>query len=210
MDINNLKFNEKGLIPAIIQDYKSGQVLMMAFMNEESILKTIETKKTCFYSRSREKLWTKGETSGHFQYVKDIRYDCDEDCLLILVEQIGPACHTNNYSCFYRSFEEKELSETIEFANDKAKVLQEVFEVILDRRENPKEGSYTNYLFEKGIDKILKKVGEESAETIIAAKNNEKSEIQYETADLFYHLLVMLADRGLEPNDIYKELEKRK
>ncbi len=199
-----IKYNQDGLVPAIIQDHNSGCVLMMAYMNAESLAKTIAEGKTCFYSRSRNKLWTKGEESGHFQYVKEISVDCDCDCLLIKVEQVEAACHTNNYSCFYRDLDGDQLP-TSAYAD----VLKSVTATIADRVANPKEGSYTNYLFDKGIDKMLKKVGEECAEVIIGAKNNSKEEVTYETADLFYHLLVMLHKMGLSPEDIYRELDKR-
>ena len=205
-----VKFDDKGLIPAIIQDYKSGTVLMMAYMNKESLEKTIETGKTVFWSRSRNKLWMKGETSGHYQHVQNIRIDCDEDCLLIEVEQEEAACHTNNYSCFYRKYNDGKLQEAQQSDFNKAKVLEDVYNVIVDRVKNPKEGSYTNYLFEKGIDKMLKKVGEETAEVIIAAKNNAPDEIRYEVSDLIYHLLVMMVERKVSLDDIYSELEGRK
>ncbi len=210
--IEKLKFDKDGLIPAIIQDHKSGLVLMMAYMNKESIKKTISTGKTTFWSRSRQKLWTKGEESSHYQYVKKINIDCDEDCLLIQVEQVEAACHTNNYSCFYRKYDIEKDSFTDETVNEyiKSQVLQEVYEIIEDRIENPKEGSYTNYLFKEGLDKILKKVGEESAEVIIAAKNNNKEEIIYEVADLVYHLLVLLVEQKVTLKEIYQELSKRR
>jgi phosphoribosyl-ATP pyrophosphohydrolase/phosphoribosyl-AMP cyclohydrolase len=208
--IDQLKFDDKGLIPAIIQDCKTGAVLMMAYMNKESIEKTIETGRTVFWSRSRQKLWVKGESSGHFQYVKSMNIDCDEDCLLIKVDQVDAACHTNQYSCFYREYRDGQIKEAQCDNFNNAKVLQDVYDIIVDRVKNPKEGSYTNYLFEKGLDKMLKKVGEESAEVIIAAKNHDISEIRYEVADLLYHLLVVLVERGLTLEDVYKELEGRK
>lgn len=208
--VEQLKFDDRGLIPAIIQDDKTGSVLMMAYMNKESIEKTLETGKTVFWSRSRQKLWMKGETSGHYQYVKNICLDCDEDCLLVKVEQVGAACHTNKPSCFYREYKEEQLIDVEDESFNKAKILQDVYNVIVDRVKNPKEGSYTNYLFEKGLDKMLKKVGEEAAEVIIAAKNKAADEIRYEVADLLYHLLVVLAERGLTLDEIYQELEGRK
>lgn len=207
--IDCVRFDEHGLVPAIIQDAYSGTVLMMAYMNKESLKQTIQTGRTVFWSRSRQKLWNKGESSGHYQYVKDIRVDCDGDCLLIQVEQEGAACHTNNYSCFYRQYSNEQLQEKELKAFNKAKVIDEVYNTIINRVKNPKEGSYTNYLFEKGIDKMLKKVGEETAEVIIAAKNQAVDEIQYEIADLVYHLLVVMVERGLTPEDIYNELESR-
>ncbi|NLY44161.1 MAG: bifunctional phosphoribosyl-AMP cyclohydrolase/phosphoribosyl-ATP diphosphatase HisIE [Clostridiaceae bacterium] len=207
-----LKYDKDGLIPAVIQDYRTGSVLMVAYMNKESIRRTIETGKTVFWSRSRQKYWTKGETSGHFQYVKNIQVDCDADCLLIQVEQVGAACHTNNYSCFYREYKEGQIVEKEKKPESfqKAKVLQDVYDVIVDRVKNPREGSYTNYLFTKGLDKMLKKVGEEAAEVIIAAKNKDAGEIRYEVADLLYHLLVVLVERGITLDEIYEELENRR
>ena len=204
-----MKFDEKGLIPAIIQDFTTNKVLMLAYMNEESFKNTLETGKTTFWSRSKGRFWTKGEESGHFQTVKEIYFDCDEDALLIKVVQEGAACHTNNYSCFYRKFEDGELKE-IETSGANAQILYEVYDVICDRLKNPKEGSYTNYLFEKGLDKMLKKVGEEAAEVIIAAKNRSKDEVRYEVADLFFHLLVTLKEQEIEPDEIFEKLKKRR
>jgi phosphoribosyl-ATP pyrophosphohydrolase/phosphoribosyl-AMP cyclohydrolase len=201
--ISKLKFDDKGLIPAIIQDYTNGQVLMLAYMNEQSLRKTMETGQTHFYSRSRDELWHKGETSGHFQNVKGISYDCDADALLIKVEQMGAACHTGHRSCFFNTvIEQPDVG--------KEDVLAELYDVIVDRKKNPKEGSYTDYLFEKGIDKILKKVGEESAEVIIAAKNGVYDEVRWEVADLFYHVLVLLVQQGMTLDDIYAELKGRR
>ena len=201
-----LKYDEKGLIPAVVQDYKTREVLMVAYMNEESLKKTIETKMTHFYSRSRQTLWQKGETSGHTQSVKEIRVDCDCDTLLVLVEQEGVACHTGNYSCFYTDLLTKQ---EIPFESLDRGVLYEIYETIKNRVKNPVEGSYTNYLFEKGIDKMLKKVGEESAEVIIAAKNRVFEEVRYEVADLMYHLSVVLVEQGLTWDDIFEELKTR-
>lgn len=214
--IDNIKFDDRGLIPAIIQDYQNGQVLMMAYMNQESLQKTLDTGKTWFYSRSRQKLWMKGEESGHIQEIKEILYDCDADTLLIKVIQTGVACHTGHYSCFYRDING---NETEEAAVDVEKVysskqgpgiLYELYDIITDRREKMPEGSYTAYLFDKGLDKILKKVGEENAEVIIAAKNREKSEVVYEVSDLIYHLLVLLVEQGVELGDIFAELKSRR
>lgn len=201
MDIN-VKFDESGLVPAVVQDYKTGKVLMLAYMNEESLKLTIKTGKTWFYSRSRDKLWNKGETSGNFQYVKEINLDCDGDAILIKVDQVGNACHTGNRSCFFNEIKSGEKCLNY-------KVLYDLEDRILDRRKNPKEGSYTNYLFEKGIDKILKKIGEESAEVIIAAKNQDRYETVYEMADLFYHCLVLLNEKDIKLDDIFLELIKR-
>ncbi|MBN4050737.1 MAG: bifunctional phosphoribosyl-AMP cyclohydrolase/phosphoribosyl-ATP pyrophosphatase [Alkaliphilus sp.] len=195
-------FKENTLIPAIVQDFYTKEVLMLAYMNEESLRLTKETKTTWFYSRSRKELWNKGATSGNYQTVINIKYDCDEDTFLISVIPKGPSCHTNNYSCFYRT-----LLEGPEQTSFKA--LLDLENTIADRKDNPKEGSYTNYLFNNGIDKILKKIGEESAEIIIAAKNNSKQEVIYETSDFIYHMMVMLKEMGIPFSDILKNLSKR-
>lgn len=214
--MENIKFDEKGLIPAIIQDDKSGQVLMLAYMNRESLTKTIATGKTWFYSRSRQQLWMKGEESGHIQEVKEILYDCDQDTLLVKVEQTGVACHTGHYSCFYRDINGNEVKpaivdvEKIYASRQGPGILYELYDVISNRKEKMPEGSYTTYLFDKGLDKILKKVGEENAEVIIAAKNREKPEVVYEVADLIYHLLVLLVEQGVELGDIFAELKSRR
>ncbi len=202
-----IKYDEKGLIPAIIQDSSNNEVLMMAYMNEESLNKTLASGYTWFFSRSRQQLWMKGESSGNTQKVEQILYDCDEDTLLIKVKPAGPACHTGNYSCFYRDLQGEEIDTSIPF---QINILQELYQIILSRQQEMPEGSYTSYLFQEGIDKILKKVGEESAEVIIAAKNQEKSEVVYETADLIYHLLVMMVEQGIKLSDIYKELRSRR
>lgn len=214
--INTIKFDDKGLVPAIIQDYQSGQVLMMAYMNTESLEKTMSTGKTWFYSRSRQSLWMKGESSGHVQTVKEIFYDCDEDTLLIKVEQTGAACHTGHYSCFYRNAAGEEVAPAV-FDPDKvyssqagSGILYELYDVIADRQKKMPEGSYTTYLFDKGLDKILKKVGEENAEVIIAAKNRSKSELVYEASDLLYHLMVLLVEQGVSLEDIFTELKSRR
>lgn len=200
MNLEDLRFDSNGLITAVIQDVSTKEVLMVAYMNEESLHKTIETGQTWFFSRSRNELWHKGETSGNFQHVKGIRYDCDGDALLIEVEPLGPSCHTGEKSCFYRGIVE---SEPI------VSVISQLFDTVKIRKANPKEGSYTNYLFDKGIDKILKKVGEETSEVIIAAKNNSKEELIYETADLVYHMTVLLVNQGIDPIEISNELKKR-
>lgn len=207
--ISELKFDEKGLIPAIAQDAVSGEILMCAYMNEESLKKTLETGKATYFSRSRQELWEKGATSGHVQYVRDIFVDCDGDALVLKITQEGAACHTGNPSCFYRKLVDGKLIEIPTGLGRNPKILYDVYNVIVDRVKNPKEGSYTNYLFEKGIDKMLKKVGEESAEVIIASKNYVKSEVQYETADLLYHLSVVLVEEGLTWDDIFQELSSR-
>lgn len=215
--IDNIKFDERGLVPAIIQDYKSGQVLMMAYMNTESVEKTLQTGHTWFFSRSRQTLWMKGESSGHIQKVKQILYDCDADTLLIQVEQTGAACHTGHYSCFYREAGGAEIAPAVfdpeKIYNSEQQgpgILYELYDVIQDRHEKMPEGAYTTYLFDKGIDKILKKVGEETAEVIIASKNRVKSEVVYETADLMYHLMVLLVEQGVELGDIFAELKSRR
>ena len=209
MFIDEIKFDEKGLVPAVVQDAADGRVLMVAYMNRESLEKTVETGRTWFFSRSRNQLWNKGETSGNFQEVEEILVDCDADTLVVKVRQHGPACHTGNPTCFFRK-----VSENGELADYEApataSILDEVYAVVKDRMENPKEGSYTNYLLDTGIDKILKKVGEECSETIIAAKNEEPSEIALETSDLLYHLIVMIAERGMTMEDIYSELKHRR
>ena len=205
MTLDNIKYDEKGLVPAIIQDMDSREVLMMAYMNAESLEKTLETGTTWFWSRSRGKLWNKGESSGHFQYVKSINFDCDGDTLLIKVEQIGVACHTGTKSCFFNQLVEPRKNDT----EADIYIIEKLYDVIKDRKINPKEGSYTNYLFDKGIDKMLKKVGEENAEVIIAAKNPNKDELVYETSDLIYHLLVLLNEKNIPLEEIYRELNKR-
>ncbi|HAP33200.1 MAG TPA: bifunctional phosphoribosyl-AMP cyclohydrolase/phosphoribosyl-ATP pyrophosphatase [Lachnospiraceae bacterium] len=204
ISFKDLKTDDKGLVPVVVQDYKNKEVLMVAYMNEEAFNKTLECGMMTYYSRSRQELWLKGDTSGHFQYVKELRIDCDNDTILAKVEQIGAACHTGNRSCFYRTFLKKEYSET-----DASTVLKTEYDTIADRKVNPKEGSYTNYLFDKGIDKILKKVGEEATEIIIASKNPDKEEIKYEIADFMYHLMVLMVQRGITWDDVMEELYNR-
>lgn len=205
----DIKFDEKGLIPAVVQNRDTKEVLMVAYMNKEAFDKTLETGKATFFSRSRNQLWVKGETSSNFMYVREIRVDCDEDCLVLLVDPAGPACHTGNRSCFYRKIENSVLIEDKE-REDLSDVMSVDEAVIIDRKRNPEDGSYTNYLFEKGEDKILKKVGEEAAEVVIAGKNRSKSEISYEVADLIYHLTVMLVDNDMTWDDIYREMKRRR
>ncbi len=247
-----VKYNADGLVPAITQDIRTDEVLMLAYMNEEALRKTIETGLVHYYSRSRQKLWLKGETSGHYQKVRSISIDCDGDTLLIKAEQTGAACHTGHRSCFFTRLDADELKagadmvhcgdnedtagqtanipaaaseagfcseSSADAADGKGsgkpaegagpEVLGEVFDIICDRLKNPKEGSYTNYLFTKGLDKILKKVGEEACEVIIASKNGQAGEISAEIADLFYHIMVLLAQQGMTLNNIYEELKKR-
>lgn len=202
--IGKLKFDEKGLIPAIVQDVKSGTVLMMAYMNQEALHRTITEGRTYFYSRSREALWAKGETSGHIQTVAAIYYDCDADTLLVQVHQQGVACHEGTFSCFSYVLAENKEAVPSDWA-----VLSWLEEIIKKRKEELPSESYTTYLFTKGLDKILKKVGEEATEVVIAAKGGKKEEIIYETADLFYHLLVLLQEKEIDLNQIWQELAKR-
>lgn len=199
---DELRFNEDGLIPAIVQDAASKEVLTLAYMNKESYEKTLETKETWFYSRSRQALWHKGETSGNTQAVKGIRYDCDQDALLVLVEPSGPACHTGSYSCFTKE-------QTEEQAADRFGIMNELERVIAERQAEMPEGAYTTYLFREGVDKILKKVGEEASEVIIAAKNRDHEELKWEAADLLYHLLVLLREQSLPLDDVLDVLKKR-
>ena len=201
LDINQLKFDEKGLIPAIVVDSVSKKVLTLAYMNKESIEITIAKKLTCFYSRSRNELWLKGETSGNYQHVVSICADCDNDALLVVVEPDGPACHTGEESCFFNTVWEND--ELKEFS------LSGLVKLIEGRKTEKTEGSYTTYLFEKGIDKILKKVGEECTEVIIAAKADDKKETIYEIADLAYHTLVLMIQMGISLEDIHKEHASR-
>ena len=201
VDIKELKFDEKGLIPAIVKDAVTGKVLTLAYMNEESLKISMEKELTCFWSRSRNELWLKGETSGNYQHIVSITADCDKDALLVLVEPDGPACHLGNETCFenpvFESDERREFS------------YEQLFELIRGRKVNKQEGSYTTYLFDKGIDKILKKVGEESTEVIIAAKAEDKAETVYEIADLAYHVMVLMIEAGIDLKDIHKELASR-
>ncbi len=200
----DFKLNPDGLIPVIVQDYQNQEVLMLAYMNEEAFNNTLATGKMTYFSRSRRTLWIKGETSGHYQYVKSLSLDCDNDTILARVKQIGAACHTGARSCFFQTLAEKEYRDT-----NPLRVFEDVFQVILDRKEHPKEGSYTNYLFDKGIDKILKKLGEEATEIVIAAKNPDPEEVKYEISDFLYHMMVLMADRGITWEDITGELANR-
>lgn len=193
----NLKKDSQGLVPAIVRDYSTGEVLMLAYMNKESFKISLEKKKACFFSRSRQKLWLKGEMSGNFQNIVSISADCDMDTLLIDVIPEGPACHTGEKSCFFNKI----------YGEDRF-TIEDLFDLIKDRKANPKVGSYTTYLFEKGIDKILKKIGEESTEVIIGTKNS-KEESVYEITDLCYHVLVLMAETGITLDDIRNELKSR-
>lgn len=200
-DMMDLKFDDKGLIPVVVQDYYTKQVLTVAYMNKESLEITIREGRTCFFSRSRQELWRKGETSGNTQEVVNITADCDKDTLVIQVIKKGPACHTGAVSCF---FETVYQSTTVP-----AFSVDALYDMIRGRKENPKEGSYTNYLFDKGIEKILKKVGEESTEVVIAAARDKREEVIYEVSDLAYHLMVMMVETGVRPEEIVKELAGR-
>lgn len=200
----DFKLNSDGMVPVIVQDYKSSEVLMLAYMNEEAFGATLHTGKMTYYSRSRQMLWLKGETSGHFQHVKSLTLDCDNDTILAKVSQTGAACHTGKPSCFFQPLTEREYN-----SHNPLKVFEDVYGIILDRKANPKEGSYTNYLFDKGIDKILKKLGEEATEIVIAAKNPDPEEIKYEISDFLYHVMVLMADKGISWEDITRELANR-
>ncbi len=204
MEWSQFKTNSDGMIPVIVQDYQTGEVLMMAYMNEEAFQSTLSLGKMTYYSRSRQELWVKGETSGHYQYVKSLAIDCDQDTILAQVSQIGAACHTGNTSCFYRELVKKEY-----MTKSPLKVFENVYHVIEDRREHPKDGSYTNYLFDKGVDKILKKLGEEATEIVIAAKNPEPEEVKYEISDFLYHMMVLMVEKGVTWEDIVEELNQR-
>lgn len=202
INIDELKFDEKGLIPAVVQDAVNGRVLTVAYMNRESIEISMKEGRTCFFSRSRQELWRKGETSGNFQHIVSMTADCDKDALLIKVEKDGPACHLGNESCFHDNmlWESDELSEF---------TLEGLYQLLEGRMKDKPEGSYTTYLFEKGIDKILKKVGEECTEVIIAGKADDKKETVYEIADLAYHIMVMMVQMGISVEDVHRELASR-
>ena len=204
LPFSSFKLNEDGLIPVIVQDFRTAEILMMAYMNEEAYEQTLREGMMTYWSRSRQELWRKGDTSGHYQYVKSLDIDCDRDTILAKVEQIGAACHTGHRSCFYTNLASKAYD-----GRNPMTVFEDVMATILERKENPKEGSYTNYLFDQGIDKILKKVGEEAAEIIIAAKNPDSDEVKYEICDFLYHMMVLMAEREVSWKDITKELAER-
>ena len=197
LEFSELKLNPSGLIPVIVQDYKTNEVLMLAYMNKEAFNHTVKSGRMTYYSRSRKELWIKGETSGHYQYLKSLTVDCDKDTLLAKVEQMGAACHTGSGSCFFQQIVGNDYDTT-----NPLQVFESVYGTIMNRKENPKEGSYTNYLFDKGIDKILKKVGEEATEIVIAAKNPNPEEIKYEISDFLYHVMVLMVERGITSEDI--------
>ncbi|WP_100405411.1 bifunctional phosphoribosyl-AMP cyclohydrolase/phosphoribosyl-ATP diphosphatase HisIE [Bacillus solitudinis] len=205
MSIESITFDEKGLVPAIVQDATSKEVLTLAYMNKESLEKSIETRETWFYSRSRQELWHKGATSGNTQKILDIRFDCDADALIVLVVPAGPACHKGDYTCFSDSL----LGETVNVNPTRFAILDELEQTIAKREVEMPEGAYTTYLFEKGVDKILKKVGEEAGEVIIAAKNRDPEELKWEVADLLYHTLVLLREQKLPLDDVLAVLEER-
>lgn len=201
LNIDELKFDEKGLIPAIVVDAKTKKVLTLAYMNRESLEISLEKELTCFWSRSRNELWLKGETSGNYQHIVSITADCDNDALTVAVEPDGPACHTGSYSCFTKPVFQSENRSEFSYEG--------LMELIRGRKTNPQDGSYTTYLFNKGLDKILKKVGEESTEVIIAAKAEDKRETVYEIADLAYHVMVLMVEAGISLDEIRDELASR-
>ena len=200
-DIEKLKFDEKGLIPAIVVDDETNQVLTLAYMNKESLGISLEKKKTCFWSRSRQELWLKGETSGNYQHIVSITADCDMDALTVRVKKDGPACHTGEESCFFNPIYEGEENPGFQY--------QDLMDMLIGRKETPKEGSYTTYLFSKGLDKILKKVGEETTEVIISAKDGDKANTIYEIGDLMYHVMVLMIEMGISLDDIRREMASR-
>ncbi|MGC9006887.1 MAG: bifunctional phosphoribosyl-AMP cyclohydrolase/phosphoribosyl-ATP diphosphatase HisIE [Sulfurihydrogenibium sp.] len=204
MDLDKISFNEDGLVPVIAQNYYNGKILMQAYANKEAIQETIKSGYATYFSRSRQSLWKKGETSGNLQKVIDIKIDCDEDSLIYLVVEEGPACHTGEESCFYRNLNLEKDTKPLPF-----EILHKLYEKIEERKNTKPEGSYVAKLFEKGSDKIIQKVGEEAIETVIALKNKNKDEIVYETADLLFHLLVALVDSGVKLEYIQEELLKR-
>ena len=200
-DVTGLKYDDRGLIPAVVIDTETRRVLMVAYMNEESLRLSMEKGLTCFYSRSRQKLWTKGETSGNFQHIVSITADCDRDTLLVEVRKDGPACHLGTESCFSDVIFEGDEPAAFQY--------QDLMDMLCGRKENPKEGSYTTYLFEKGLDKILKKVGEETTEVIIAAKDRDRANTIYEIGDLMYHVMVLMIEAGISLNDVKREMASR-
>ncbi|OAS88003.1 MULTISPECIES: bifunctional phosphoribosyl-AMP cyclohydrolase/phosphoribosyl-ATP diphosphatase HisIE [Metabacillus] len=203
--IESIKFDQNGLVPAIVQDAASKEVLTLAYMNEESLKKTLETKETWFYSRSRQELWHKGGTSGNIQKVVEMRYDCDQDAILVLVQPAGPACHTGAYTCFSETIAKQEVS----VVQDRFQIFNTLEKLIAERENELPEGSYTTYLFNEGVDKILKKVGEEASEVIIASKNRDAEELKWEVADLLFHLMVLLREQKLPLDEVLSVLEKR-
>ncbi len=203
--LDEIKYGADGLIPAVVQDAVSMEVLTLAYMNRQALEITLDEGRTCFYSRSRKALWRKGETSGNIQYVREVALDCDRDALLIKVDKTGPACHTGAESCFHNPL----MSADGSFTKRKEFSADELHEMLVGRKTSPKEGSYTSYLFESGVDKILKKVGEECTEVVISAKDNDRANTVYEIADLYYHVLVLMIEMGISPEDIKRELASR-
>lgn len=203
-DISVIKFNEQGLVPAIAQDIATGEVLMLAWMDREALEKTLETGKAHYWSRSRARLWLKGETSGNFQEVRSLRYDCDGDTVLMLVEPKGPACHTGERTCFFRRLDRKGP-----VPPEGARILDELFEILKKRKEAPPEKSYVSSLYSKGLPRILEKIEEESGELVEAAREKTRADVLYEFCDLLFHSMVLLADRGIEMNEAYAELGRR-
>jgi len=204
VDFSTLKLDEEGLITVVVQEHKTNEILMVAYMNEDAFLHTIKSGRMTYFSRSRKARWIKGETSGHYQYLKELSVDCDQDTLLAKVEQVGVACHTGAKSCFFEKIVQAENHE-----KNPLQVFEAVYHIIQERKEHPKEGSYTNYLFDKGVDKILKKIGEEATELVIAAKNPKKEEIKYELADFLYHAMVLMVEKEISWDDVVEELAKR-
>ena len=206
--LKEIKFDERGLVPAVAYDVISGQVVMMAYMNAESIEKTLETGYCTYFSRSRQTLWKKGETSGHLQKLRSFKLDCDGDTVLLEIEQTGEACHTGHETCFYREWKDGKWNDAGEDLTI-GRAMKLEYGVVAERAENPKEGSYTNYLLEKGVDKICKKVGEEATECVIAAKNRAYDELQWEAADLIYHMTVLLYEQGMNWDDVAGKMLSR-
>jgi phosphoribosyl-ATP pyrophosphohydrolase/phosphoribosyl-AMP cyclohydrolase len=210
LDLNQINFDDAGIVPVVVQDARTGEVLTLAYMNGESLKRTLETHETWFWSRSRSELWHKGATSGNTQRVIEMRRDCDSDALVVIVEPAGPACHTGKRSCFYRNIEGSEIDQSSDQADSLGSVLEELYKLIQSRQQERPENSYATYLFEQGLDKILKKVGEESSEVIIAAKNEDERGLVAESGDLVYHLIVLLVERGVALDDVKAELISRR
>ena len=204
MDFSQFKTNDQGLIPVVVQHYLTQEVLMVAYMNEEAFYHTMKSGRMTYYSRSRNQLWIKGETSGHYQYVKSLTIDCDYDTILAKVDQIGAACHTGNPTCFFQPLAGSDRDEV-----NPLRILEAVYHSISEGKKHPKEDSYSNFLFEKGIDTILKKMGEEAVSSIVAAKNPNAGELKYELSDLLYHMMVLMVEKGISWNDITSELSDR-
>jgi phosphoribosyl-ATP pyrophosphohydrolase/phosphoribosyl-AMP cyclohydrolase len=207
--LGRIQFDERGLVPAVVQDWRDGTVLMVGLMNREALDQTVTTKHVHFWSRSRNKLWEKGETSGHYLLLKDLFIDCDRDTVLVKAEPVGPTCHTGAGSCFFSQLEETGTMEGSKSSEARGGILDRIYGTILDRQEHPKSGSYVSSLFEGGQDRILKKIAEEAGEVMLASKNVKREEIIYEVADLFFHALVVLGYHGITLQDVYQELASR-